>query len=107
MLAPLYLPESKQNLLSELTQGLDPNALNWLSGYLAGIAQNIEPGQFPVPAPVAAPALAPRQSLTILYGSQTGNAQRLATALADRKIGRAWCRERVCKYVYSPVGAGS
>jgi len=84
MLAPLYLPESKQNLLTELTQGLDPGALNWLSGYFAGVAQSAQPARAPALVPATAPAASPVRPLTILYGSQTGNAQRLAKALAER-----------------------
>lgn len=84
MLAPTYLPESKQNLITELADGLEPNALTWLSGYFAGIAQG---RQLPRSAPVAVPAAVETgtpKRLTILYGSQTGNAKRVAESLAEQ-----------------------
>jgi sulfite reductase (NADPH) flavoprotein alpha-component len=84
MLAPLSLPESKQTLLSELAQGLEPDALNWLSGYFAGVAAAARPERASAPAMTAVPAAAPARPLTILYGSQTGNAQRTAKALSER-----------------------
>ena len=84
MRAPLSLPESKQTLLTELTQGLEPDALNWLSGYLAGIAAAARPERgSTAPAVAAVPAAPAVRPLTVLYGSQTGNAQRAAKALAE------------------------
>ena len=47
MLAPSYLPESKQNLVTELVEGLESNALSWLSGYFAGVAQGRQTGRIP------------------------------------------------------------
>lgn len=78
------LPEDKQALATRLVDGLDVAALHWLSGYVAGIAAqrqtggkiaNIEPAN-------AAPEAQAR--LTVLYGSQTGNAKRLAEELGRR-----------------------
>ncbi|HEU0228947.1 MAG TPA: assimilatory sulfite reductase (NADPH) flavoprotein subunit [Burkholderiaceae bacterium] len=83
MLAPLSLPESKQTLLGELTQGLEPDALNWLSGYFAGIAAAARPERGVAPVVAAVPSAPAMRPLTILYGSQTGNAQRTAKALAE------------------------
>ncbi len=89
MLAPSYLPESKQLLVTELAEGLESNALSWLSGYFAGVAQGRQPATRsaapPVVAAVAGTAAA--QQLTILYGSQTGNAKRVAESLAERAGG--------------------
>ena len=85
MLAPYQLSEPKQTLLTELTEGLEPHALHWLSGYLAGVAQNRQPSLALAPAPQAADS--PDNSagqLTIIYGSQTGNAKRVAEGLAER-----------------------
>ena len=89
MLAPSYLPESKHLLITELTEGLESSALSWLSGYFAGVAQGKQTSsrtvQPPVVASVAGAAVA--QQLTVLYGSQTGNAKRVAEALAERAGG--------------------
>ena len=90
MLAPSYLPESKQLLATELVDGLESNALSWLSGYFAGVAQGRQLGAHPVALAAAAPVIAAvpethvAQRLTILYGSQTGNAKRVAESLAEQ-----------------------
>ncbi|GAB2914081.1 assimilatory sulfite reductase (NADPH) flavoprotein subunit [Paralcaligenes ginsengisoli] len=83
MLSPSYLPESKHSLVSDLVDGLEPNALSWLSGYFAGVAQGRQAVR--APAVVAAvPNTAVAKRLTIIYGSQTGNAKRVAESLAER-----------------------
>ena len=84
MLAPSYLPEAKHNLIDELLEGLDPGALSWLSGYFAGVAQGRQPAKASTSV-AAVPAAAAAKRLTILYGSQTGNAKRVAEALAERE----------------------
>src|SRR3546814_7902834 len=84
MLAPSYLSESKHTLVNELADGLESNALSWLSGYFAGVAQGRQANR-PAPAPVAALAgTSAAKQLTIVYGSQTGNAKRIAESLAAR-----------------------
>ncbi len=86
MLAPSYLPESKHKLLTELTEGLESSALSWLSGYFAGVAQGKQSARSAAPAivPSTSSAAAVAQQLTIVYGSQTGNAKRIAESLAER-----------------------
>src|SRR3546814_16542017 len=119
MLAPSYLSESKHTLVNELADGLESNALSWLSGYFAGVAQGRQANR-PAPAPVAALAgTSAAKQLTIVYGSQTGNAKRIAESLAARvgalglnvrllradrsatrkQLDRASCRERGGDYV--------
>lgn len=74
------LPAEKTLLAARLIEGLDAQALHWLSGYMAGAAaRSVSAGAL---AAVAAPAAAVR--LTVLYGSQTGNAKRVAEGLAER-----------------------
>lgn len=71
-------------LAEQLSARLDPAALQWLSGYLAGAAAY--KGQATQAAPLPSPT-GPAQAaatLTVLYGSQTGNAKRLAEQLAQR-----------------------
>lgn len=83
MLAPTYLPEAKHALITDLADSLEPQALSWLSGYFAGVAQGRQSQRVAAPLAVAAaPAVAGR--LTILYGSQTGNAKRVAEGLLQR-----------------------
>lgn len=82
--SPLPFSEEEADLLARLTERLDRDRLWWLSGYAAGLARaergTGRPLQ-PVPAAQNEPAAQP---LTIVYGSQTGNAQRIAESLAQR-----------------------
>ncbi len=73
----LPLPEEKSAALLALLQGLDAGGLWWLSGYAAALARGVAPA-----VPVAVPAAAAHERLTIVYGSQTGNARRIAEQLA-------------------------
>src|SRR5919106_5563407 len=74
------LGAEKAGQLDRLVEGLDPGALNWISGYLAGLAS-----ASPMPAPaIAAPRAAPEARLTIVYGTQTGNSRLLAERLHAR-----------------------
>lgn len=86
MAAPISspLPDTKHTLLDNLVDGLDASALHWLSGYMAGAAAQLRTAGKAANAPMAAPAAAARQRLTIIYGSQTGNAKRVAEDLARR-----------------------
>ncbi len=71
--------------IARLAEGLDSAGLWWLSGYAAGLAR-AQGGLVPL-APVAGQADAaaqPRERLTVVYGSQTGNAKRVAEALAAK-----------------------
>jgi sulfite reductase (NADPH) flavoprotein alpha-component len=78
------LPEDKQPLVGRLVDGLDAPALQWLSGYIAGIASQRQSASRST-TPDAASASADAQNrLTVIYGSQTGNAKRLAEDLGRR-----------------------
>jgi sulfite reductase (NADPH) flavoprotein alpha-component len=71
--------------LQQLTAGLSPQQLVWLSGYLYGQATSagdrVADASAAVAAPVATPA--PADKLTILYGSHTGNGKKIAQQAAD------------------------
>jgi sulfite reductase (NADPH) flavoprotein alpha-component len=70
--------------LQNLTAGLSPQQLVWLSGYLYGQATSAGGGVAAAPAAVAAPTAAPAvEKLTILYGSHTGNGKKIAQQAAD------------------------
>ena len=75
------LPEEKTGLLLRLVDGLDQAALRWLSGYAAGLATHALAQTRDIPALVAVES-SPQQHFTIVFGSQTGNAKRLAETLA-------------------------
>lgn len=76
----LPLPDDRAALLRALTEGLDPAALHWISGYAAGLAAQHGASRSALHAVPVEPAGGDR--LSIVYGSQTGNAKREAEALA-------------------------
>src|ERR1700722_7676431 len=78
------LPEDKQPLVARLVEGLDAAALQWLSGYVAGIASQRLGGAKGAAAESTVSAVDTQARLTVLYGSQTGNAKRLAEDLGRR-----------------------
>jgi sulfite reductase (NADPH) flavoprotein alpha-component len=88
------LPEDKGILLARLLDGLDTHALWWLSGYSAGLAANPPTAAMaPAPAAAANPGVTP---VTVVYGSQTGNAKRVAERLA-KDIESAGCAVRLLR----------
>ena len=80
---PLAAPLSEDRLvaLARVTDGLDTHGLWWLSGYAAGLASR-SPTATALPAPATAGEAQATGRLTIVYGSQTGNAKRVAEQLA-------------------------
>ncbi|MBN8798006.1 MAG: flavodoxin domain-containing protein, partial [Stenotrophomonas nitritireducens] len=78
---PSPLPDDRRVLLTRLVDGLDGNSLWWLSGFAAGLAQGHPPPSLAVIAG-GQPAAQAAGRLTIVYGSQTGNARRAAEQLA-------------------------
>ncbi|KGI78680.1 assimilatory sulfite reductase (NADPH) flavoprotein subunit [Oleiagrimonas soli] len=80
-LTPTPLPDDKAALVSQLVEGLRPETLQWLSGYMAGAAALLHGA--PQANPSAPAVGSDSERLTIVYGSQTGNAERIARQLAD------------------------
>lgn len=75
------LSPERAALLQRLTEGLAPAELYWVAAWSAALATQRQQGG-PLVAAAAGRAVADR--LTIVYGSQTGNARRLAEQLAER-----------------------
>lgn len=80
--------EQQIKLLNELLPTLAPNQAQWLSGYLA-FSSNNNLGAVPVQIASAesgtqAVQVAAVKEATVLFGSQTGNAQRLANRLSEQ-----------------------
>lgn len=80
------LTEEQWNRLKHLATSLTPEQSNWVGGYFTGYADAARSGTLVVAAP---PALAPvsvagssQRTLTILYGSETGNGPALGEELA-------------------------
>ncbi|QXC40369.1 assimilatory sulfite reductase (NADPH) flavoprotein subunit [Aeromonas jandaei] len=70
------LSDEQQRQLSQVLATLNTQQLAWVSGYLYGLSQTgLQP------AVTGAAVSAPSGSLTILYGSQTGNAKGVASAI--------------------------
>lgn len=72
------LSDEQQRQLNQVLSTLNTQQLAWVSGYLYGLSQSTSQvaGQ-----PVATAGAAPAGSLTIIYGSQTGNAKGAAAAI--------------------------
>ncbi|HHQ4682537.1 TPA: assimilatory sulfite reductase (NADPH) flavoprotein subunit [Aeromonas veronii] len=70
------LSDEQQRQLGQVISTLNTQQLAWVSGYLYGLSQT---GQQSVAASAA--VAVPSGSLTILYGSQTGNAKGVASAI--------------------------
>ncbi len=80
--APLHslpLDAGQSARLRHALTGLTPDQLQWVSGYAAGLAAAAR-------APAGVPGAVPdgANTLTILYGSQTGNGEGVAERLAAR-----------------------
>lgn len=67
------LNEAQWAQVNQLAGTLNSAQMNWLSGYLSGVAQG-QSGSFIAPQSEVAAS----KTLTILYGSQTGNARNVA-----------------------------
>ena len=74
------LEASRLASLERLADGLGPAELYWIASWSAARAERLQRGE----ATVASAAKAPAEQLTILYGSQTGQAKRVATQLHAR-----------------------
>ena len=71
---------SQLNQITQAIAGLNANQLTWMSGYMAGMAALQDPA-LAAPQQISAVAAAePVGNLTIIYGSQTGNAKGIAVA---------------------------
>lgn len=70
------LSDEQQRQLSQALSTLNTQQLAWVSGYLYGLSQAGSQ-----PAVTGAAAATPSGSLTILYGSQAGNAKGVASAI--------------------------
>ncbi|NBT30275.1 MAG: sulfite reductase [NADPH] flavoprotein alpha-component, partial [Gammaproteobacteria bacterium] len=67
------LSPDQQQIANQLAAGLSAEQANWLSGFYAGIAHTGAPL-------ITAPAA--KTELTILYGSESGNAEKLSGDVA-------------------------
>jgi sulfite reductase (NADPH) flavoprotein alpha-component len=75
----LPLDNGQSTRLQEAVSGLSATQLQWVSGYVAGLAASGVAANTPLAAADVA-----GEKLTILYGSQTGNGKAVAEALAEQ-----------------------
>lgn len=75
------LAENKLQVFLELIKVASQEERVWMNGYLSGLLAQTGTVQ---EAPAAAPSKAGVSKITILYGTETGNAKRLATVFAAK-----------------------
>lgn len=95
--SPLSADQAAQ--LERLVETLNPTQATWISGYLAGLNAALSEGAV-APAPLAGAGDAP--ALTILYGSQTGNAQGVAEQLKGAAEARGLAATLADMATYKP-----
>ena len=72
--------------LKRLVEGISPDQLLWVSGYLAGFGGA---RRDLAPSPTL-PVEESKPGVTVLYGSQTGNSEKLAQELHSRLVQEGW-----------------
>ena len=98
-------PQQTSNLHSAV-DGLSPQQLQWVSGYVAGLAAaNGEATALGAAHSSAAATQASdsSQRLTVLYGSQTGNGEALADALVQDAKSRGYSASAISLADYKPA----
>ena len=91
------LNDQQWNAITQAIAGLNKDQLNWVSGYMAGVAAS---GQAVAGAPQG-PAAA-GASLMILYGSQTGNAKGLAQQFQQKSEAAGYASKLVSMADFKP-----
>ncbi len=81
------LSEAQQQRLGQLLSELGPDQISWLSGYLAGYCA-AGPGSADKQLDRSEATSTGGQQLTILFGSQTGNAEGVAEQMAEHAAGK-------------------
>lgn len=103
----LPLDTEQANNLNVAVSGLTPQQLQWVSGYVAGLAaangDASSAMQVPAAAVSAAAAVDNNEKLTVLYGSQTGNGEALAEALASRADAQGFAARAVSLADFKPA----
>lgn len=70
------LTPEQQHKLNELLTSFSPEQASWLCGYLAGVNASMSGA-----APASIPGSATAESVTVMFGSQTGNSEGIASDL--------------------------
>lgn len=102
----LPLDTEQANNLNVAVSGLTPQQLQWVSGYVAGLAAANGDASSAMQGPSAttsAAAVDSKEKLTILYGSQTGNGEALAEALAAKADAQGFAARAVSLADFKPA----
>ena len=101
----LPLDFEQTNSLQTAVSGMSAQQLQWVSGYVAGLAA--AGGQQTLAAQTAPASLASNaaseHTLSVLYGSQTGNGEEIALALVDRARTQGFSAEALSLADYKPA----
>lgn len=95
----LPLDNEQSNKLQVAVRGLSTQQLQWVSGYVAGLAASGDRSS----AATVAPVSQNDANLTILFGSQTGNGQDIAEALADKAAAEGIAARTLSLADYKPA----
>lgn len=93
------LDSSQTEKVQDALDGLTSDQLQWVSGYVAGLAA----AQGTSEPAVIQPASDPTKTLTILYGSQTDNGRGVAEELAQEASARGLATNLVSLADYKPA----
>ncbi len=93
------LDSAQTEKVQDALHGLTPAQLQWVSGYVAGLAA----GQDTAQTAVIRPSPDPGNTLTILYGSQTGNGRGVAEELEQNASARGFAVKLLSLADYKPA----
>jgi len=94
---PLDLAQTQK--VQSALDGLTPAQLQWVSGYVAGLAAQNETA----PPAVVQTTTEPSRAMTILYGSQTGNGRAIAEELKQSAASRGFAVKLFSLADYRPA----
>lgn len=93
------LDSAQTKTVQNALNGLTPAQLQWVSGYVAGLAA----GQDTAQSAVIQPSADPGNTLTVLYGSQTSNGRGIAEQLEQSAIEQGFAVKLVNLADYKPA----
>ena len=93
------LDAAQTTTVKDALSGLTPAQLQWVSGYVAGLAA----GQDTAQSAVIQPSADPGNTLTVLYGSQTSNGRGIAEQLEQSAIEQGFAVKLVNLADYKPA----
>ena len=100
----LPLDSDQTNKLQTAVSGLTSGQLQWVSGYVAGLAAlNGEASTSEAAVAANALTLDTGEKLSILYGSQTGNGEEIAEALVQQAKAEGFAAEAISLANYKPA----